>query len=235
MEEVLRFLEKYELWIYVLGGILGVFYLFRLVSAWQEWRTALFGLERESAQRRFSTAMTATIVIVIFVMAEFILISFVSPGLPQTSALPTPTLNLLATKTPVVAAAEGTKTAPTAVAVANALATVPANECQPGKVEWLEPKSGSEVSGTIALKGTVNVPDFGFYKYEYSTPTSNTWMTIAAGNNLVTAETGNELGVWNTSEMVPGDYLLRLVAVDNQNKSLPACVITIRILTPPQE
>lgn len=232
MEEVLRFLEKYELWIYVLGGILGIIYLFRLISAWQEWRTALFGLERESAQRRFSTAMTATILIVVFMMAEFILISFVSPSLPQSNALPTPTLNLLATTTPAVTAGEGTEIAPTRVAVAAALATAPANQCQPGKIEWLEPKSGAEISGTIALKGTVNVPDFGFYKYEYSSPSSNTWMTIAAGNSPVTAETGNELGVWNTSEMVPGDYLLQLVVVDNQSQSLPACVITIRILSP---
>lgn len=231
MEEVLRFLEKYELWIYVTGGILGVIYLFRLISAWQEWRTALFGLERESAQRRFSTAMTATILIVIFMMAEFILISFVSPSLPQSSALPTPTLNLLATTTPA-AAGEGTEIAPTRASAAAVLATAPANECQPGKIEWIEPKSGAEISGTVALKGTVNVADFGFYKYEYSSPSSNTWMTIAAGNSPVTAETDNELGVWNTSEMVPGDYLLRLVVVDNQSKSLPACVIAIRILAP---
>lgn len=232
MEEVLRFLEKYEIWIYVLGGILGVFWIVRLVGAWQEWRTALFGLERESAQRRFSTAMTATILIVVFIMAEFILISFVTPTLPQTS-LPTSTLDLLATPTPAVTVGAGTPE-PTQVSVADVLATAPAEQCQPGSIEWIEPQSGAQISGTVTLKGTVNIPDFGFYKYEYSSPSSDIWMTIAAGNEPVTAETGNQLGVWNTSQMATGDYLLRLVAVDNQNQALPACIITIRIVAPPQ-
>jgi hypothetical protein len=41
-------------------------------------------------------------------------------------------------------------------------------------------------------------------------------------------------GSWNTQALVPGDYRLRLVMTDNENQTLPACEITVRV-TPPSE
>lgn len=230
MEALLRFLEKYELWIYILAGTVGIFNLQRLIVDWREWRGAVFGLERDSAQRRFSTSMTIMILIALFAMAEFILISFISPAVPQAGGLPTPTMNVLATPTATLeVVGEGTAPAPTKAVLA--LATVPSGNCTPGEIEWSEPKPGAEINGTVSLIGTVNIPDFGFYKYEYSTPSSKVWSTIAAGNQPVTK---GKLGDWNTSQMATGDYLLRLVAVDNKNQALPACVIQVRITAPQQ-
>ncbi|HEY9088142.1 MAG TPA: hypothetical protein VIO36_08245 [Anaerolineaceae bacterium] len=226
MEDVLTFLENNELLIYLIGGAVGLFYLFRLFISWREWRGTLFGLERESAQRRFSQNMTVVILIALFMMAAFILVSLVSPTLPQTSALPTPTLDLVSTPTPPPVG-PGTEIAPTQQVLA--LSTVEVGQCEPGRLEWIEPQPGGEISGTVELIGTVNIEDFGFYKYEYSSPDGSNWSTIAAGNQPVV---NGKLGDWNTSQMLPGDYLLRLVAVNNQNQALPSCVVQVRIFTP---
>lgn len=227
MEEVLRFLESNEILIYLITGSVGLFYLFRLLVSWRDWRGTMYGLERESAQRCFSANMTMVILIALFMMAEFILVSLVSPSMPQSAALSTPTLDLLATPTTTLVAGDGTQVAPTSQVLA--LATVDIGQCQPGRIEWISPLPGEEISGTVELSGTVNIEDFGFYKYEYSTPGGSTWATIAAGNQPVT---NGRLGDWNTSQMVPGDYLLRLVAVNNQNQPMPACVVQVRIFAP---
>jgi hypothetical protein len=87
---------------------------------------------------------------------------------------------------------------------------------------------GQEFSKTIKLKGTTNVPGFGFYKYEYGQPGQNNWVTIAAGNEI---KIDAEIGAWNISQLPQGDYELRLVVINQQNESLPPCVVPIRILS----
>jgi hypothetical protein len=37
------------------------------------------------------------------------------------------------------------------------------------------------------------------------------------------------LGVLNTSVLTPGDYLLRVVVLDNSTQVIGTCIITIRI------
>ena len=46
MEEVLRFLESNEILIYLITGSVGLFYLFRLLVSWRDWRGTMYGLER---------------------------------------------------------------------------------------------------------------------------------------------------------------------------------------------
>ncbi len=224
MAELLHFLQQSEIWIYILGGLIALIYLRKMLIAWPEWRGARFGIERETAQRHFSAALSGLILVVVFVLAEFILVSFVSPGIPQTNGVATPTLDLLTTLT--AAPVEGAEGTPMPTVGAAALATVTTGQCIPGQIEWIEPMDGAEIQKTVTLKGTVNVADLGFYKYEYSQPGGSTWSTIAAGNKPVV---NDQIGDWNTSQMTPGDYLLRLVVVNNQNIPLPACVIMVRI------
>jgi len=71
------------------------------------------------------------------------------------------------------------------------------------------------------------VPNFGFYKYEYAAQGSETWSTILAGNKPVIA---GILGTWDTTEITPGDYQLRLVVSDNTGVELPACIIHVRVV-----
>jgi hypothetical protein len=100
-------------------------------------------------------------------------------------------------------------------------------KCEPGILEWISPSEGDEVRGKIQLKGTVNVPDFGFYKYEYSQDNIN-WNTMQAGTTIVT---DGILGEWDTGLLTPGDYYLRLITTNSQGFALPACVIKVRVLS----
>jgi hypothetical protein len=100
--------------------------------------------------------------------------------------------------------------------------------CMPDQIMISSPKPGGDVTGKIILTGTVDVPNFGFYKYEYSPQGSETWATIAAGNQIVH---NGELGVWDTSQLVSGDYQIRLVVTDNLGKSMPACIVPLHIKT----
>ncbi|MCJ7624006.1 MAG: hypothetical protein MUO76_10925, partial [Anaerolineaceae bacterium] len=77
MEDLLQFLQTYELWIYGVLGAVALLYIRKLILAWHEWRTAVFGLEREGALRRFSSALTIVGLLGIILLAQFFVISFV--------------------------------------------------------------------------------------------------------------------------------------------------------------
>lgn len=226
LDELLSFLQRYEGWIYLLVGTGVLVYIRRSLQAWNEWRNALFGLEREHAQRKLSTSLTMLALLGFLILGEFLMVSFVAPAIPQSSALATPTLDLLATATatlpPVIAST------PTSSSIQATLA--PQTEgCTPGVIEWNSPRPGETVSATIELKATINVPNLGFYKYEFAPLGSEEWTTIAADNQ---PKVNAMIGAWNTSALVPGDYQLRLVVADNQNNPFPACVVQVRVVSP---
>jgi hypothetical protein len=224
MDELLHFLEKYEIWIYVILGIAGIFYIRRLFLTWRDWRDSVFGLEKENAQRKLTSTLTILVLLALFVIGEFFVVSFIVPSTPQI-AISTPTLDLLATVTATLPSTNGLAT-PTVSDVSAAQAPL-SEGCVKGQIEWTAPLPGVTVSSSVELKGTVNVPNLGFFKYEYSEPGSDTWITIAAGNQPLINAT---IGYWNTSQLASGDYKLRLVVADNQNKLFPACIVQIRIV-----
>ncbi len=195
MGELLPFLQKFEIWIYVFFGAVALIPLQQLISAWRTWQGSVFGLEREIAQRRFSTALTVLLLLVVFIFMEFVVVSFVAPGYPQMAVFPTATLDLLATPTVTLPVAAEAATA-SAGAGAPALATGAAPSgvdpaasgkampegCVPGQIEWIAPKVGETINETVELKGTVNIPNLGFYKYEYAKKGEDIWTTIAGGD-----------------------------------------------------
>jgi len=93
-------------------------------------------------------------------------------------------------------------------------------------LEITSPKPGDEISGTVTLVGTVNLPNFGFYKYEVALRGTDIWSTISAQSDTKKNE---ELGILNTTVLTPGDYLLRVVVLDNSTQVIGTCIITIRI------
>lgn len=227
MENVLLGLQSAEIWIYVLLGAVGIFFLRKLIIELEHLHASLFGMEREIAQRQLTATITVLVIVGLFALGEFMVATFVAPAFPSVQ-LPTPTLNLAASPTPTL----GALLTPTLSGVIGSTPTPLVQEgCTPKVVEWSYPPPGEEVSGRVTLKGTVNLDNLGFYKYEYSTPGSTTWSTIAADN---TKKVDEDLGIWDTTTLTPGDYLLRLVVTDSQNQLLPACVVTVRVVAPPQ-
>ncbi len=226
MAAIYRFLSTYEVLIYIglaIGGLIVGRWLWRY---WNEWREAYYGLEKEFALRRMGRAVAALTLVLILACGELITASIIVPSLPAAFFLATPTLDLFATPT-------GTISAELATQIALTPRPVPTIEgaegCQPGKLAISSPKAGSEVRGTVDIQGTVDIPDFGFYKYEVAPLNSDAWATISAGRKTHVNES---LGNWDTTAITPGDYQLRLVVTDNQGQALPACIIPVRVLPP---
>lgn len=232
MEEVLRFLKSYEIAIYIILGLAALWMLRKMAGAWRELRSSLFGLERENAQRRFNSFLTVFAFVLLFAITEFIMVSIVYPDYPNTQVLPTPTLQLLATPTSTLQPIQDTT--PTTGEVTPTVDISTEGGCVPGQVEWTYPAAGETLQGEVELRGTVNVPNLGFYQFEYSQPGSATWTTIAAGETPIIDQPmgGEGSGRWDTSSLTPGDYLLRLVVRDNANNLFPACTIDVRIIAP---
>lgn len=224
MNEVFLFLGKYEVIIYLLLLLASLFVFRWLWHAWREWRQAYFSLEREIATRHLARYAVFAALIIIFACAQTIIGSFIVPGLPASAVMGTPTIDLLGGLGQGDSPESATMLALTPANVAPA----PGSEgCVPGEVEITSPKSGNTVTGVVEIIGTVNVPNFGFYKYEFATAGSDLWATISADRVIKKNE---PLGIWSTGTLVPGEYQLRLVVTDTQGQTLPACVISVRVV-----
>ena len=204
-----------------------IFGLRQITRARAEERGAAFGLEREIAQNHMRQASATLGVVTVLALAEFALVVFIVPNIPGLTQLATPTMNPLTTPTATFPP-EFLETLGV-VTPGGPTATAQATGCIPGQIDITTPKSGDTLKGSIELVGSANVPNFGFYKYEFAPLGSDTWATIVANNKVI--QDGN-LGSWNTSAITPGDYQLRLVVSDNQGNNLPACVVPVRIIAP---
>jgi hypothetical protein len=223
MAAVLRFFIRFAPLIYLVLGLGLVIGIRHLIRARGELREAVYGLERELAQRHASQAIAGLALVGIFAAAEVVLVAFLAPNLPALSLIATPTMNLLAVPTTTLVepiSGGGTPEASPSAAP---------SACILGQIWLTSPQAGDELRGDVAVEGTADVPNFGFYKYEFSPIGANLWSTIQASREPVR---DGLLGSWNTSGITPGDYDLRLVVIDNQGQPLPACTVPVRVLQP---
>jgi hypothetical protein len=225
MSEILNFLAEFEIWFYIILGLISIIFFSRLFTALGNWREAAFGLEREIAQRRFRSSISILILIVVLFLAEFFFVTYSSSLLPDQTNLATPTIDVLASPSP-------TTIVEIEIEVTDNFSPTPTTEqdgCIPGQIEWIFPEPATEIEDVVRLIGTVNIDNFGFYKYEYTEPGNPIWKTIAGDSE---GGIEKQIGLWNTSQLVPGDYLLRLVVLDNDNNEYPPCVIPVRVINP---
>jgi hypothetical protein len=226
MVAILHFFTSYVILIYLLLVVGLMFAIRSLVRARSEMGESLYGLEREAARRHTSQAVAALSLIVFLAIAEMVLTVFLAPNLPALSLLITPTINPLITPTttfpPELLATIG-------VLTPLATPTAQTTGCIPGQIMITSPKPGDLVKGQVILIGTANIPNFGFYKYEFSPLGSDIWSTIQANREV---KQDVELGRWDTSEVSPGDYNLRLVVINNRGDALPPCVVPLRVTAP---
>ena len=227
MAPVLEFFKNNEVFIYLILGILAVWQIRKFVVGWDELRSAAFELEQESARARLNWATSMLVLIFILGVAEFGLVSFVFPNLPNESPLLTPTLDLLATPSVTLDASnQASDTGNAAIA-----ATIQAEDvgCIPGQAEITFPPNGETIQDVVEIYGTANIPNFGFYKFEMASVDDASWLTIQAGD-VPTIE--DLLGYWDTSRLPVGDYALRLVVTDNQGNASEPCTVQVRVEAP---
>jgi hypothetical protein len=223
MAAILGLFIQFAPLIYIVLILVALFGLRWLIKARSELRGSAYGLEREIAHRRMSQALSILVVVGFLASAEFILVFFLVPNIPALSLLDTPTINPLSTPAsqiplqPVGTIGPGTP---------GSTPTLQTTGCIPGQIGITFPKPGDQIQGQITLLGSANIPNFGFYKYEFKPIGSDNWAAIVANNKVVLNST---LGNWDTTAVATGDYLLRLVVTDNQGNELPACIVPIRI------
>lgn len=222
MSNILRFFDNFQIIIYITIGLVILVSARKAFLYWREWNKSVFGLEKENSQQKFNQALTILVFGVLLVSSLFVINTFVTPSVPGVHLLATPTIDLTQlppTSTP----------APTVIITGEGL--IPtitsffSRGCIPNQIDWTEPINGETIRGKMELKGTVNVQNLGFYKYEYAPVGTDMWTTIAAGN--MTIQNAPLGGTWDTAALEPGEYELRLVVSDITNNALPACVILV--------
>lgn len=226
MDYVIRFLAEFEVPIYLVLGIVALVYLRRVLAALEEKRGAIFGLEREAAQRKVVAATSVLILVGLLTVGEFIVATFLAGELTQAPSFATPTIEVLTTPTTTLAGPVPTDATPTPTKYHQAEIEGIESVCINDVLEIENPAHLSEITGVVELVGSVNTENFGSYKYEYSTMGEPTWQTIAAGSGTRVDES---LGSWYTSDLPAGEYMLRLVALDNDGIEQTACVVVVTV------
>jgi hypothetical protein len=219
MAALYRSLATYGPLIYIVLTIMGLYAFRRMWRSWREWRDSVYMLEREFALRRLGQATAFGLIVLVLFFGEFYVVTFITPSLPAVDILATPTLDLLAT--PV-----GTAPANGVVPLVTAPAQSGMSGCVEEEIMLTAPASGDEISGTVELIGTADIPNFGFYKYEFATSGTTNWVTISAGTE---AKKNASLGLWDTTALTNGDYFLQLVIIDNVGQTIEPCVIAVRV------
>ena len=222
MGAIYRFISTYEGLIYFVLIIGGVFLVRWLWRTWDSWRGAVYGLEREISRRRFARAIGANVFWLALFVGTVVITSFIIPSMPASAFLATPTVDLLVTPTGTISA----EMAATIAARPAPQAEDYSEGCIPNEIIVDSPAPGESLNGIVELIGTVDVPRFGFYKFEVSPAGADKWSTIYAGRDVIRDDI---LGRIDTGELIPGDYALRLVVIDNLGETLLPCVIQIHV------
>lgn len=223
MTEILLFLKDLEYLIYIILGALAAWQVRNFILAWEDLRAAAFSLEKETAQVRINRAAALLVALLFLATAEFGLVSFIIPAMPEANPLPTPTIDLLATPTATLPP-ESTDLPGTIQATQPQGTEAAQAGCIPGEVMITSPENNQTVSGIIEIEGSADISDFGFYKFEVSPANSTNWLTIQAGD---TPTVEDKLGFWDTTQLEPGNYSLRLIVVDNEGLQRDPCVVNV--------
>jgi hypothetical protein len=173
--------------IYIVIGVIVLIYLKRLIDAAIALGKAQFGLEREVAQKSLRLSVTIISLVLLIGVSNFVLVSVASVKFPGISRIATPTVDLSITQIP-----DSEMTTQTPEYFAQTQTAIAITGCIP-----------DEVSGSVELMGTVNIPNLGFYKYEYQLSGDDIWTPISAGNKPIIEEAFG--GVWNTEQLDPGN------------------------------
>jgi hypothetical protein len=227
MEYVIRFLAEFEVPIYLVLGIVALVYLRRVLVALEEKRTAIFRLEREAAQRKVVAAVSVLVLVGLMTIGEFVVATFLAGELSQEPTFSTPTIEVLSTPTTTLTGPAPTDATPTPTRYPQVEIEGIESNCINDVLEIKEPMHNTDVRGVVEIIGSVNTENFGSYTYEYSTVGEPNWQTIAAGSGNRIDES---LGNWYTSDLTPGPYFLRLVALDNDGVEQSACVIIVQVV-----
>lgn len=224
MDDILRFLTQFEILFYILLGAVILIYVRKVYLAWRDWSRALFGLEKEIAQRKINAGLSLVLFSTLLAIGLFVINTFVTPSVPGVFQVATPTVDMTAEPTLYV---ETPTVEATTQGLIPTLSAFLNKGCVPDQVNWSYPLDGDGVSGQVELSGTVNITNLGYFKIEYSPIDQDNWIPILAGREVV--ENAPFGSLWNSADLTPGDYKIRIVVFTNQQEKLPECEIKILV------
>jgi hypothetical protein len=247
MEQVLAILSEYQWLIYLVLGLILVFFLRRALLARRDGARSIFKLEQEQARIKYSWSVTICAV-VLLLMAGVFLIS--NPLLPAPSSTPEPTPTetsgplVASTLTPTPPPATITPTAtatrqrptrppqPTETPGAEATATpvVRPASCPNPNARITSPGLNQALQGNVPVRGSANIPGFQYYKVEVgpgSNPRDHEWTVV--GSLHESPVSGGVLETFNSGAYTAGTYTLRLVVVDQTGNYPEPCRVTVTV------
>jgi hypothetical protein len=242
MLEFLRPIVIFDTWLYIILGIIAVFFLRLMWLAHRDRSRSIFSLERENASVRLTRAF-AGFMIVLVVMLGVYYLSLITPTIvppPPATATPTPIIALPPTPTPPPLLPTPTPTAtpaPTLVptqAVVEEASPTPTSDlsrgvppaCPNPAARITRPGDGAVVIGLVQVQGAAAIENFDYYKFEFQDPVSGEWVFIARYDNSVPE---GVLGSWNSDTVPPGSYQFRLVVVDKTGNFPEPCQINLQV------
>ncbi len=247
MEQVLAILSEYQWLIYLVLGLILVFFLRRALLARRDGARSIFKLEQEQARTKYSRSVTIC-AIVLLLMAGVFIIS--NPMLPEPDSTPEPTPTETsgplvastltptpppATITPTATATRERPTRPpkpteTPGAEATEAPAVRPPACPNPNARITSPGLNQVVQGNVPVRGTANIPSFQYYKVEVgpgSNPRDHEWTVV--GNLHESPVSGGVLETFNSSAYAAGTYTLRLVVVDQTGNYPEPCRVTVTV------
>jgi hypothetical protein len=99
--------------------------------------------------------------------------------------------------------------------------------CPTAGVVITSPGVGQTITGPTAIVGTANIPNFQFYKLEWSSAAApDQWHWFAGAETPVD---NGVLGTFNPALVPPGTYNIQLVVVDVTGNFPPPCVVQVHV------
>ena len=215
MTDSVFLIARYQTWIYSLLGLIVLFYLSQLWQAHRILGQTPFGLEKEAALSRRNTAGIMLVVLAILIFSVWFVRDYVVPTLaahptPDPAFQPTPFLS------------------PTPIFGETGPLVVDSSGCDNPNATLIDPQPDTRISGSYEVRGTANIANFAFYKFEISgSPTNGMWVPLYVGNKPVV---GGPLGIFDASTHAAGRYAFRLVVMDNTGQSPPPCVVPVTLV-----
>ena len=237
MTTLLQFVSAYATWIYMISAIGVVWATLGIRASLRERDASLFTLEREAASAR-SRRSVALLLVFVALAGGTAMAEFSEAASPEIAAAPNPNAVLVPPPLPTPTATpspEPTPTRPSRPPTPNPEELTPTARpvvlppCPNPRSRITSPGVGATVRGLVTILGTADVDGFAFYKIEWAAgaaPSQFEWAYLGGGESPVVA---GVLHQWDTSQVSPGTYSLRLVVADQTANYPPPCEYTIKI------
>jgi len=238
---LLQLIRKYELWLYGLCGLVFLFYIRRAWHARQERAASFFTLEKEVATSHllrslggalFCCLLAATI----YYVSDYVVVDLELPEVLGAEPTPIliPTLIPTPTQGPPTPAFTTTPTRqvvptarPTSTPSPTPKPAILPPSCPEANAQLIFPGVGQVVQNLVEVRGTAQIEDFDYYKFEFRAAGSEgEWAFLQRYDEPVVS---GVLGTWDVSRLPDGEYEFRLVVVRRDgNYKLCATRVVVR-------